>query len=164
MDGILLVKEMKNNRDVLLSKDDQEVLGELEEDSITEAVRRHVSNPSNMGVMMKPDGQAALMGICEDTVAIQLQMRGDKIDSARFQTNGCGFTLACGSVVTEMVKGKNIKVALGITGKKIDKALGGLPREHKHCADLAANVMKAAALDALMGAQNPWMRSYRSPI
>ena len=154
---------MKNDHNtLLLSQKDQEELGEFDEESISPEVRRHASRPCNRGYIEKPDGQAALTGICEDTVSIQLQLKGDTIKEARFQTDGCGFTLACGSIATQMVQGKNINVALGINGKKINKALGGLPREHIHCADLAANAMKAAALDALVGAQNPWKRSYHS--
>lgn len=156
---------MKNdNNAVLLTEEDQEILGEIEEESISSLVRRHASCPCNLGLKENPDGQAVLKGICEDTVAIHLHLKGSLIDDARFQTTGCGFTLACGSVATEMVRGKNVNVALGITGKKIDKALGGLPKEHIHCADLAANTLKAAALDALVGAQNPWKRSYRTQI
>ena len=153
---------MKNdNNSSLLSLNDQEILGELDEENISPEVRSHASRPCNLGFIKRPDGEAALTGICEDTVSIQLRLRGDTIKDARFQTNGCGFTLACGSVATEMVRGKNIKVALGINGKKINKVLGGLPREHIHCADLAANALKAAALDALVGFQNPWKHTYR---
>lgn len=153
-----------DNNVVLLTEEDQEILGEIEEETVGSEVRKHASHPCNLGPMENPDGQALLQGICEDTVAIHLRVRGSKIVDASFQTTGCGFTLACGSVATEMVRGKNINVALGITGKKIDAALGGLPREHIHCADLAANTLKAAALDALVGAQNPWKRSYRTQI
>ncbi len=154
---------MVDDRDVsLLSKEDQEVLGELEEESINPEVRRHATRPMNMGPMKNPDGQAALTGICEDTVLIQLHIKGVLIDDVCFQTNGCGFTIACGSVVTEMVRGKNLKQAFRITGKQIDLALGGLPREHMHCADLAANTLKEAAQNTLENIKEPWKRMYLS--
>ena len=152
----------EDRNDILLSKDDQEILGEIEDSNISPELRKHASRPCNLGFMKNPSGQAVRKGICEDTVSVQLHLKGDLIDDVRFQSNGCGFTLACGSVVTEMVRGKNIKVALEINGKKVDKALGGLPKEHMHCADLAANTLKAAALDALLHFGSPWKGLYRN--
>ena len=146
----------------LLSKEDQAILGELDEGNISSKVQRHATHPCNLGHMKNPDGQAALTGICEDTVLIQLHIKDAFIDDICFQTTGCGFTLACGSVATEMVRGKKLSYALGITAKKIDRALEGLPKEHTHCADLTANTVKAAAKNALDNIKEPWKRMYYS--
>ena len=70
--------------------------------------------------------------------------------------------MACGSAATELAKGKSLKHALTISGKQIEQSLAGLPREHMHCADLAANTLKEAARDALEKQKEPWRRIYRT--
>jgi nitrogen fixation NifU-like protein len=108
-----------------------------------------VEHPHNLRILPNPDGQAEVTGICEDTIAFQVRLNVDIISAVCFQARGYGFTLACGSIATELVRGKHIEDALAVTGKQIEKALGGLPGSHRHCADLAANALKAALRDAL---------------
>jgi len=76
-------------------------------------------------------------------------------------TDGCGATVACGSMVTELARGKTLHEAMKIDGKKVIEAFGGLPIEHTHCADLAANTLRAAINDALQCRREPWKRLYR---
>jgi nitrogen fixation NifU-like protein len=40
---------------------------------------------------------------------IDLQVRNNMIQDARFWTDGCGASLACGNMLTSMIKGKNIE-------------------------------------------------------
>ncbi len=133
----------------LLSKEDQEILGELDPKNVSKEVLKHAAHPHNLGLLKDPDGQAIRKGICGDAVLIQLRLQGEIVDDIRFQSSGCGFTLACGSVATELARGKSVRYALGVTGKEINRTLGSLPLEHTHCADLAANTLKAAVQDAL---------------
>ena len=146
----------------LLSEEDQQLLGEIDEKSISPKVWQHAKHPHNLGVLPNPDGQAEATGICEDTVAFQLCLKEEIIDEICFRVRGCGFTLACGSMATELVYGKSIGDALGITGKQIEAALGGLPKSHVHCADLSANALKAAVRNAIENLRDPWKRTYRS--
>ena len=73
---------------------------------------------------------------------------------AAFWTEGCGTTIACGSVVTELVKGKDVAEALTIDSERILNVLEGLPDSDVHCAVLASNTLRAAIryyLDSKMG-------------
>ena len=133
----------------LLSKEDQQIFGRLDEENVSAEVWRHAEHPCNAGVLSSPDGEAELTGICEDTISFQLRLRNETINTIRFRARGCGFTVACGSMATRLVSGSPVALALGITGEKIAKALGGLPKGHIHCADLAANALRAAVRDAL---------------
>jgi nitrogen fixation NifU-like protein len=135
--------------EMLLSEEDQRILGPLQPETIGQEVLRHAASPRNERRLANPDGTARLTGICEDTVSIQLCLHGMLVDEIGFQTDGCGFTRACASVATEMVRGRNVGHALELSGQQIGNALGGLPPDHVHCADLAANAVKAAAADAL---------------
>jgi len=53
-------------------------------------------------------------------------------------------TIACGSICTELAKGKSIKDALNISQQVILESLVGLPKEYVHCALLASNTLQKA--------------------
>jgi nitrogen fixation NifU-like protein len=82
-------------------------------------------------------------------MSIWLNINSGTIINAGFVTDGCGTTLASGSMVTEMAKGKFLTEAQNISQQDILDALGGLPEESEHCALLAANTLKAAIRDYL---------------
>lgn len=110
----------------------------------SEAVVEHSMDPRNLGNLKDADGFARVTGPCGDTMSIWLKVNGDTIINASFTTDGCGTTIASGSMVTEMVKGKSISEARKTTQRDVLDALGGLPQESEHCALLAANTLKAA--------------------
>ncbi len=85
-----------------------------------------------------------MSGICGDTIGIFLTVEDDKIDKIGFVTDGCGPTVACGSALTCMVRGKSITDATKISSKDLLEYLGGLPIENTHCADLAVNTLLGA--------------------
>ena len=58
-----------------------------------------------------------------------------------------GASMACGSVVTELVKGKTIEEALTVEDKDVLSVLGGLPEENIHCSVLAMDTLRAALED-----------------
>jgi len=133
----------------LLSGPDQEILGELDEHEISPETVDHAIHPRNYGAIENPDGEAMLKGICEDSIRIQLSLENNTVTDAAFSVHGCGFTMACGSAVTELARGRSVHEAMNITGKRINDFLGGLPENHIHCADLAAGTLRAALLNAV---------------
>jgi len=127
----------------------------------TEVVIDHAQNPRNVGSIPDADGFASVTGPCGDTMNIWLKVRNNEIKQAAFLTDGCGTTIAAGSMVTELVKGKTVVNALRTTQQGVLDALGGLPDESVHCALLAANTVKEAAKDYLATKNEPWKRAYR---
>ncbi len=121
----------------------------------------HFLNPKNMGEMPTPDGFGRVTGSCGDTMEIYLKVRDSKIMNTSFWTDGCGTSIASGSMVTELAKGKNILEARKITQQDILDALGGLPEESVHCALLAADTLKEAIKDYLAFKKEPWKRAYQ---
>ena len=75
-------------------------------------------------------------------------------------TDGCGATIACGSILTEMVKNKSLGEALTINAKALIEALGGLPEDHVHCAGLASLTLKKAVLEYMNLKKEPWKKAY----
>ena len=121
----------------------------------------HSMNPRNLGGMEDADGFAKVTGPCGDTMEIRLKVKNGTIADAAFMTDGCGTSIASGSMVTELAKGKSIAEAQRIMQQDVLNALGGLPEESVHCALLAADTLKAAIKDYLTYKNEPWKRAYR---
>jgi nitrogen fixation NifU-like protein len=121
----------------------------------------HAMNPRNVGDMQDADGFAKVTGSCGDTMEIWIRVNNNAIARATFMTDGCGTSIASGSMVTEMAKGKSIAEAQRITQRDVLDALGGLPKDSEHCALLAANTLKAALRDYMAVKREPWKRAYR---
>lgn len=84
----------------------------------------------------------AYEGPCGDTMQFFLKIKDNIIEKANFITDGCGATVAAGSQTTLMIEGKPLNFAESLNPEDIDKALKGLPEDHKHCAELAIRTLK----------------------
>jgi nitrogen fixation NifU-like protein len=127
----------------------------------TDVVMDHAQNPRNAGSIPKADGFASVRGPCGDTMKIWLRVQEEVIQQVTFWTDGCGSSIACGSMVTELAKGRTIGEALKIAQNDVLDALGGLPEESRHCALLAANTLKESVKDYLAGRNEPWKKAYQ---
>ena len=76
-----------------------------------------------------------------------LRVQDSRIEVAAFMTDGCGPTVACGSMLTQMAQGKSLEEAAAIEAADVIIALDGLPPEHLHCATLAVNTLQEAIAD-----------------
>lgn len=144
---------------------DQEKLVQLYKEALrqiySDVVLDHGQNPRNYGIVAKNNAFGIIFGPCGDTMSIWLYIENKIIIDASFTTDGCMTSLAAGSMVTELAKGRSIPKALKISQKDILDALGGLPEESAHCALLAANTLKEAIKDYFVLKNEPWKRAYR---
>jgi len=127
----------------------------------SETVIDHFMNPRNLGDMEDADGFAKVTGPCGDTMEIWLKVKNGTVADATFMTDGCGTSIASGSMVTEIAKGKSVGEVWKSNQQDVLNALGGLPGESEHCALLAANTLKEAIRDYLAMKKEPWKRAYR---
>jgi len=125
----------------------------------SDTVIDHAMNPRNMGDMQDANGFARVTGPCGDTMEIWLRVVNDIIADATFMTDGCGASIASGSMITEMVKGKSIDEGRRITQRDMLAALGKLPEESEHCALLAVDTLNAALIDYIAAKREPWRRA-----
>ena len=129
----------------------------------SETVVDYAMNPRNAGIMPGANAVSRITGPCGDTMEIWLNIDNDVIIDATFMTDGCGTTIAAGSMVTEMAKGKSLLDSLKISQQEVLNALGGLPEESKHCALLVANTLKDAIRNYLGCHNEPQKRTGGSP-
>jgi len=121
----------------------------------------HFMNPRNLGDMADASGFGRVTGPCRDTMEIWLKVKNGMVADVTFLTDGCGISIASGSMATELAKGRSIPEVLKINQQDVLKALGGLPEESTHCALLAADTLKEAIKDYITLKNEPWKRAYR---
>lgn len=105
----------------------------------------HLANPRGVGEL--PDATAVAEEtnpVCGDRLRLSLRVRNESIEAVRFLAYGCAPTLACGSVLAEMLEGMTIEEAAQLTRRDITHALDGLPARKQHAAALAIETLHAA--------------------
>ena len=108
----------------------------------------HFSNPRNVGELEGANGVGTEGNPkCGDIMKISMKIENDIITDVKFKTFGCGAAVATSSMATELVKGKSIEEALGLTNRAVAEALDGLPPAKLHCSVLAEEGIKAAIGD-----------------
>ena len=119
--------------------------------SFSDVVLGLIRAKDNMGVLDEPDAQGYFLGSCGDRMQIDLRLSDGKIQEAKFLADGCGATIACGSMITKMAIAKTLDKANLITQEELLTALDGLPEDHIHCAELAVMTLREAVIDAIEG-------------
>lgn len=115
---------------------------DAEEEKVFPAkVLKEFRDPKNLGRIEDPDRSGMIRGPCGDTMEFSINIREGRVRKILFVTDGCGPSIACGSMTTKMAKGKTVEEALKIKGRDILNALDGLPEENRHCAKLAVDAL-----------------------
>ena len=108
----------------------------------------HLKNPRNAGDLPGADVVATDKNdYCGDIMRLALKVADGRITDLRFKTFGCGISIAAGSMMTELAKGKTLVEVQQVTETEIAQALGGLAPEKLHGAELAAAVLQKAVAD-----------------
>lgn len=121
----------------------------------SDIVMHLIRSKENMGTLDHPDAQGFFLGSCGDRMQIDLRVIADRIIEAKFMADGCGVTIACGSMITKMACSKTVDQAGKITPEELLSVLGGLPLDHEHCAELAVMTLREAVIDAIEGYGKP---------
>lgn len=116
--------------------------------SYSKKVIDHYENPRNVGSFNidDPSVGSGMVGApsCGDVMKLQIKVNNEGIiEDACFKTYGCGSAIASSSLVTELIKGKNMNEALKINNNIIAEELD-LPPVKIHCSILAEDAIKAA--------------------
>lgn len=115
---------------------------------LSAAAREHFEHPRHVGALNpdSPDVAAALVGEPVSGAVLQLHLRVDaagRIAAARFKAYGCGWMVACGSLLTEWLQGRTLAEAARFRHHELVESLE-VPPQKLHCAVLAETALKAA--------------------
>ena len=113
-----------------------------------EKIREHYAAPQNVGNLENPSARALVKSpVDSDTVLITLRIARGVIEDIKFKCMGCAVAIACSSIATEMVKGKPVGEASGISEQAVADALGGIPEYKMRCSNLAPEAIRRAVED-----------------
>ncbi|GMO28101.1 MAG: iron-sulfur cluster assembly scaffold protein [Termitinemataceae bacterium] len=120
----------------------------------SDIVKEHFSDPKN--VLLEDEstftnnGKGQTGNIkCGDQMLMLLQIEDDIIKDVRWKTYGCASAIASTSMLSEIIKGMNIRDAYNVKPEDLVKKLGGLPDNKIHCSVLGDKALRAAIDDYL---------------
>src|SRR5208283_4506452 len=97
----------------------------------------HFEHPRNAGTIADADASARIENpACGDILELTIKVAGDRVAEIRFRARGCVAAMACGSALTELVRGKRIGDARKLTREELLRAVGGLPPASSHASHL----------------------------
>ncbi len=109
----------------------------------SDAVLEHFHHPRNVGeieqatVVVETTNPA-----CGDMMKLWAVVREGVIVDIRFKVAGCVPAIACGSWLTDAIKGKPLGDIGGINADHIEAGLDGLPPASRHAATLASDALR----------------------
>lgn len=114
----------------------------------SDTLMEHFQYPMNRGVMDSPDliGTGSLSGH-PPFVTLYLRSQGDSIATAMFEAEGCGVTIACCSMITELVQGRALMDCKHLSVDLLSAALGNIPPDKEYCAAVAIAALHDALRD-----------------
>ena len=103
----------------------------------------HFQNPRNTGEIADADASAQIENpVCGDVLRLSVKLHGTRIADIRFQAKGCVPTIACGSALTELVKGLTVAEARSVTKRDLTQRVGGVPPTSGHALQIAMEALQ----------------------
>ena len=111
----------------------------------------HFQNPRNAGEIADSDATVQLENpACGDILKLAVKLSGDLITDIKFRAKGCVPAMACGSAITELVKGERLAEVRKLSREELVRTVGGLPEASVHASHLAMDAL-AAVLKKIKG-------------
>jgi nitrogen fixation NifU-like protein len=109
----------------------------------SDTILAHFNDPRNVGRVEPPDAEGFAGGRRSGPfVCLTARVRDGVLEEVRFQTFGCAPAIAAGSLLTELITGKTLTEAAAWDVSRLVEALGGLPDDKLHCAELAIEALR----------------------
>lgn len=104
----------------------------------------HFEHPRNAGELVDADASAQVENpACGDVLKLTVRVADGRISEVRFRAKGCVPAMACGSAITELVKGKTLQEARSLRAQDVVSIVGGLPEASGHASHLAMDALAA---------------------
>jgi nitrogen fixation NifU-like protein len=104
----------------------------------------HFQNPRNAGELPGATAQVEVSNpVCGDTLQLAAIFENGFIRDVRFLCRGCTASIACASLLTESIRGRELSLLPAVSPESLSAALGGLPPASFHAAHLACDAFEA---------------------
>ena len=109
----------------------------------------HFEHPRNAGELADADARVRVENpACGDILELSANVRDGRIAEIRFKVKGCVPAMACGSLITEMAKGKTLAEAEAISREEVVERIEGVPAASGHATQLAVDALRALVRQA----------------
>ncbi|MBI3695441.1 MAG: iron-sulfur cluster assembly scaffold protein [Acidobacteria bacterium] len=110
----------------------------------SEKLLDHFKNPRNVGELDPPARTVEVSNpVCGDILRLSARFEQGRIAEVRFRTRGCTASIAAGSALSELLRGRTAEEAARLKPADVEAAVGGLGNESKHAAVLAIDAVRA---------------------
>lgn len=118
-------------------------------DMFSEKLLDHFEHPRNAGELADANVKVeASNPVCGDILQLAAIVEEQKIREVRFLCRGCTASIACASLLTEMIRGREVNALGSVSAESLAGAVGGLEPATFHAAQLACDAMKALVREA----------------
>jgi len=108
----------------------------------SDQVLDHFHHPRNVGEIEHPTAVVETTNpACGDLMKLWARVEDGVIVEVKFKAAGCVPAVACGSWLTERIKGAVRYKLTQIASDQIEEGLGGLPAASRHAAVLASDAL-----------------------
>ena len=106
----------------------------------------HFRHPRNAGDLTDATASVEVSNpVCGDVLRLAVKTEEGRIKEARFLCRGCTTSIACASLLTELLAGLATQELKNINVEVFSARFGGLPAETIHGAFLAVDAVRALA-------------------
>jgi len=104
----------------------------------------HFQNPRNAGELPGATVKVEVSNpVCGDILQLAAILDGQRIREVRFLCRGCTAAIAAASLLTEKIKGRELRDTRLLSSESIAQELDGLPPASFHAAQLAHDALRA---------------------
>jgi nitrogen fixation protein NifU and related proteins len=104
----------------------------------------HFQNPRNAGDLPEANVKVkASNPVCGDLLQLAAVIENDVIRDVRFLCRGCTASIASASLLTESIRGRELRDLSSITPESLAASFGGLPTASFHAVQLAHDALRA---------------------
>jgi nitrogen fixation NifU-like protein len=111
----------------------------------SKALLDHFEHPRNAGELPGANAKVEVSNpVCGDILQLAAIVDdAGMIREVRFLCRGCTASIACASLLTESIQGRELPTIRGLSAETLAASLGGLPPASFHAAQLAHDALQA---------------------